>query len=144
MRSTSTEPDLMLTGHIDTVTGLSISPDGSYLLSNSMDASLRSWDIRPFVVDEANRCEKIFLGASHGAEKNLLRCAWSPDQNFVTCGSANRNMQIWDAMTTKLVYCLGGHKGSVNDAIFHPLEPIVATCSTDKQILLGELGEVTL
>ncbi len=26
-----------LPGHVDTVTGLSVSPDGSYLLSNSMD-----------------------------------------------------------------------------------------------------------
>lgn len=41
-------PDLMLQGHTDTITGLSLSPDGNHLLSNSMDAQLRCWDVRPF------------------------------------------------------------------------------------------------
>ena len=33
-------------GHTDTITGLSLSPDGSFLLSNSMDQTIRMWDIR--------------------------------------------------------------------------------------------------
>lgn len=144
IRLTSSEPDLIMNGHTDTVTGLSISPDGNFLLSNAMDATVRSWDVRPFVINESNRCDKVFQGSTHGAEKNLLRCNWSPDQNMVTCGSANRAVQIWDAVTTKLLYCLGGHKGSVNDAIFHPSEPIIASCGTDKQIFMGELGDVNL
>jgi len=139
----SSEPDLLLHGHDDIVTGLSISPDGSYLLSNAMDATVKSWDVRPFIADESKRCRNTYLGATHGAEKNLLRCSWSPDQSMVTCGSANRCVNIWDASSSKLLYCLGGHKGSVNDAIFHPTEPIVASCSTDKQIYLGELGELS-
>src|SRR6185437_10753793 len=35
------EQVLSLEGHDDTVTGVSLSPDGSYLLSNSMDNTLR-------------------------------------------------------------------------------------------------------
>ncbi len=31
------ELDYVLQGHTDTITGLSLSPDGSFLLSNSMD-----------------------------------------------------------------------------------------------------------
>lgn len=41
-------------GHTDTITSISLSPDGNFLLSNSMDHSIRLWDIRPFVV--GNRC----------------------------------------------------------------------------------------
>lgn len=70
-----------LRGHTDTVTGLSLSPDGSYILSNSMDNTLRIWDIRPFAPGE--RCVKIFTGHQHNFEKNLLRCAWSPDGSKV-------------------------------------------------------------
>jgi len=33
--------ELSLAGHDDTVTGLAISPSGNFLLSNSMDSSLR-------------------------------------------------------------------------------------------------------
>lgn len=47
-------------GHTDTVTGLALSPDGSYLLSNAMDNTLRIWDIRPYAPQE--RCVKIFTG----------------------------------------------------------------------------------
>lgn len=60
-----------LKGHTDTVTGLSLSGDGSYLLSNSMDNSLRIWDIRPYAPME--RCVKVFSGHQHNFEKNLLR-----------------------------------------------------------------------
>lgn len=83
------DADLVLEGHSDTVTGLSISPDGNQLLSNSMDCFLRVWDIRPFA-NKSSRCEKVMPGVHHGAEKLLLKCAWSQDQEFITAGSADR------------------------------------------------------
>jgi Prp8 binding protein len=132
--------DMSLKGLTDSITGLALSADGARLLSNAMDSSLCSWDVRPFVVDENNRCERVFEGVHHGAEKNLLKCSWSPDGEKVACGSADRVVKIWDATSSKLLYYLPGHKGSVNDVIFHPLEPIVASCGTDKQIYLGELS----
>ena len=39
-------------GHNDTVTSLALSNCGSFVLTNSMDNSLRIWDIRPFVTKE--------------------------------------------------------------------------------------------
>ena len=57
----------------------------------------------------------------------------------VTCGSADHMVNIWDFATRRLLYKLPGHKGSVNEAVFHPTEPIVASASSDKQIYLGEL-----
>lgn len=54
-------------GHTDTVTGLCLSPDGSYILSNAMDNSLRIWDIRPYAPPE--RCVKILSGHQHNFEK---------------------------------------------------------------------------
>ena len=38
-----------LAGHQDTVTGLSVSKNGHFLLSNSMDNTVRAWDLR-FVI----------------------------------------------------------------------------------------------
>ena len=35
---------------------------------------------------------------------------------------------------------LPGHSGSVNEAVFHPQEPIVASAGSDKQIYVGELA----
>ncbi len=49
-----------LKGHSDTVTGLSLSPDGTHLLSNGMDNTLRLWDMRPYA--PANRCVRMMTG----------------------------------------------------------------------------------
>lgn len=126
-----------MAGHTDIITGLSLSPDGSYVLSNAMDNTLRIWDIRPFAPQE--RCVKILQGHQHNFEKNLLRCCWSPDGSKVSAGSADRFVYIWDTTTRRILYKLPGHNGSVNDVDFHPKEPIILSCSSDKQIYLGEI-----
>jgi Prp8 binding protein len=68
---------LTLDAHTDSVTSLSLSPDGTYLLSNSMDHTIRVWDVRPFCAGD--RCVKTLMGAQHNFEKNLIRASWSPD-----------------------------------------------------------------
>ncbi|KAK3575997.1 hypothetical protein CHS0354_007535 [Potamilus streckersoni] len=124
-------------GHSDTVTGLQLSPDGSYLLSNAMDNTVRIWDVRPFAPQE--RCVKILQGHQHTFEKNLLRVAWSPDGSKVAAGSGDRFVYIWDTTTRRIIYKLPGHSGSVNEIDFHPTESIVASCSSDKKVYLGEI-----
>lgn len=47
---------LTLSGHSDTITGMAVSPNGSHLLTNSMDNTLREWDMRPYAAE--NRCTK--------------------------------------------------------------------------------------
>jgi WD40 repeat protein len=54
----------------DTVTGLSLSPDGAHVLSNGMDNTVRMWDVRPFAT---TRQVRVFSGAQHNFEKNLLK-----------------------------------------------------------------------
>lgn len=127
-----------LSGHMDTITGLSVSPDGHHLLSNSMDNTLKSWDIRPFA--PADRLEATFLGHQHNFEKNLLRCSWSPNGNMVTAGSSDRNVHIWSFHSRDILYKLPGHRGSVNEVVFAPREPLVLSCSSDKQMYLGEIN----
>lgn len=50
---------IQLSGHTDTISGLALSPDGAYLLSNAMDNTLRLWDIQPFAPED--RCIKVCL-----------------------------------------------------------------------------------
>lgn len=69
---------------------------------------------------------------------------------MVGCGSADNYVYIYDSTNLEIKYdfcsflmlcryCLPGHTGCVNDVQFHPLEPIIASCSTDKKIYLGEI-----
>ena len=136
---------LTLPGCADTVTGLALSPDGTTLLSTSMDHAVRAWDVRPFVpgaeADPSLRCERSYDGTRHGAEKLLLRCGWAPDGERVAAGSSDRVVRVWDAATSKLLYALPGHKGAVNDVVFDPVRAdVVASCGSDKQIFVGELS----
>jgi len=134
----TTEVSFSLNGHSDTLTSLRLSPDGSYLMSNAMDSSLRIWDVRPYA--PTDRCIKIFTGAVHNFEKNLLRCNWSPDGKRITTGSADRFVYVWDTTSRQILYKLPGHVGSVNEVDFHPKEPIVGSCSSDRKVFLGEIS----
>jgi Prp8 binding protein len=124
--------------HRDIVTSIQLSPDGNYLLSNSMDNSLHVHDMRPFVPGD-NRLTKVFTGAVHGIDQNLLKVTWSPDGGRVAAGSADRLVYIWDSVTRQVVYKLPGHTGTVTEVAFHPNEPIIASCGVDKKIYLGEI-----
>jgi len=128
----------VLNGHGDTITSLRLSPDGSYLMSNAMDSSVRIWDIRPYASQE--RCKKMLTGATHNYEKNLIKTNWSPDGRRVASGSADRFVYMWDTTTRQILYKLPGHTGSVNEVDFHPTEPIIGSCSSDKKIYLGEIS----
>jgi Prp8 binding protein len=130
-----------MTGHKDTITCLAVHPESTHLLSNSMDHSLQSWDIRNFVVKgKNNRHVKTFVGHKHNAEKGLLKCQWSTDGKMVTAGSADKMVHIWDEFSTEELYLLPGHRGCVNTVAFHPVENIIASGASDKQIYVGELS----
>jgi len=132
------ETVMQLKGHTDTISGMSVSPDGTFLLTNGMDATLRCWDMRPYA--PTNRCVKLFSGHQHNFEKNLLKCSWSPDGKMVSAGSSCRNVFIWDVTSRRVLYKLPGHKGCVDEVSFHPKEPVVASCSHDKTLYLGEIA----
>jgi len=128
---------LTLSGHSDIVTGLSMSKDGSFLLSNAMDKQLRVWDIRPFA--PANRCVKILVGHEHSFEKNLLRCAWAPSSKYVSAASSDGLVNVWNTTNRTIVHRLPGHTGSVNDVAFHPVQPIIASAGSDGTVFIGEI-----
>jgi Prp8 binding protein len=150
-----------MVGHTDTITSLQVSPDSQTLLSNSHDSTVRTWDIRPFA--PTDRHVKTYDGAPAGLEKNLIRASWDPKGDKIAAGSGDRSVVVWDVKSGKLLYKLPGHKGTVNDVRFSPndepigkLSPIipfllylifwltiatVVSCSSDRNLLLGELGK---
>ncbi|KAJ5109758.1 U5 snRNP complex subunit [Penicillium argentinense] len=129
-----------MAGHNDTITSLQVSPDSQTLLSNSHDSTVRTWDIRPFA--PANRQVLTFDGAPVGLEKNLIRASWDPKGEKIAAGSGDGSAVVWDVKTGKLLYKLPGHKGTVNDVRFSPNnEPIIVSGSSDRNLILGELGK---
>lgn len=137
------EPLYRLQAHKDTITGMALSPDGKFLLSNSMDNTAMIWDVSPFVAG-GQRLAKVLGGQGvaghvHGMDKLLLKCGWSPDGTMVGVGSEDRMVYVYDVATRAIKYRLPGHNGAVTEVCFHPDEPIIGSCSTDKAIFLGEI-----
>ncbi|KAL4972723.1 WD40-repeat-containing domain protein [Aspergillus desertorum] len=129
-----------MAGHMDTITSLEVSPDSQTLLSNSFDSTVRTWDIRPFA--PTNRHIRTYDGAPVGLEKNLIRASWNPTGDKIAAGSGDRSVVVWDFKTGKILYKLPGHKGTVNDVRFTPNnEPIIVSASSDRNLVLGELGK---
>lgn len=123
------------------MTGLSVSPDGTLLLSNGSEGALRTWDCRPFCPGGVTaRPIGAYGGLVHDpAAGALLRCAVSPDGERFVAGSSDGVVNVWDRQSYKLVHQLGGHKGAVNDVAWHPKMPVLASASDDKSVILGEL-----
>ena len=154
LRTNQPDSNQQLEGHTDTVTGLSLSHDGSYLLSTSLDSSLRIWDTRPFVLANGNsngRCLKVFQGflvGNSGANSggNLIRGAWSSDGSKVGCGSSDGFVCVWETGTRRMVQRLGGHCGGVNEVAFEGKGEVelIGSASEDKSVIVGEMPKVGL
>ena len=116
-----------MSGHTDTVTSLSVSPDSQTLLSYAHDALARTWDIRPFA--PVDRSAKTFAGAPVGVDRNLVRASWDAKGEKLGVGSGDGSVCIWENRSGSLVYKLPGHKGTVNDLQFAPGEEPISKSS---------------
>ena len=70
-----------------------------------------------------------------------MRCSWNYKDKLVSAGSSDRMVYIWDIETGNMVNRLGGHHGSVNEAVFHPNRNIIASASSDRTIFVGDLDK---
>lgn len=117
------------------------------LVSIASSGLVQHWDVRPFVgPGETSRLKHSFSmsnGAPLPANKGLLllRADVSSKQDRVATGSSSPVLPIWELESGDMEFALPGHKGPVLDARFHPTQPIVASCSVDKCIFLGELDQ---
>ncbi|VWU48305.1 U5 snrnp-specific protein, putative [Hepatocystis sp. ex Piliocolobus tephrosceles] len=131
---TSTLTDT-LKGHTNYITGLSINKEETMLASISADETICFWDIQPFPCDE-----KLLFnlnGPPYSIDYNLIKLNFNND-SLLACGSENSYLYVYDYKQKILKYTLPGHNSSVNDVAFHPTEDIIASCSSDKTIFLGE------
>lgn len=128
------DKNFALIGHNDTITGIDISHNKKFLLSNSMDNSLIIWDIKT----KGGVLSKKLMGNKHGPEKNLLRCRWSNNDNLVSCGSADKIVHIWDVKAGYIINNIYGHNGGINEVDFNPIDStIIASVSDDNTAIIG-------
>jgi WD40 repeat protein len=117
----------ILKGHTDTVTGLAFSPDGSQLVSSSLDHDARVWDARTLKLVKVLRRHVSFISG----------VAFSNDGRWVaTAGPLKAG--IWAAGSSNLrgsfMFFLRGNKKPIDSIAFSPRGWEVATASHDGSV----------
>ncbi|GBG27652.1 WD repeat-containing protein wdr-5.1 [Hondaea fermentalgiana] len=129
------------------VTGVSCSEGDDVLVTNDSSGAVRTWDARPFAGNRAEGASRLkqslvaHTGTPPLPNKSmlLLRCDVSRSQDRATAGSSGSVVHVWSLDSGEVEFALPGHRGPILDSRFHPSQPIVASCSVDKCIFLGEL-----
>jgi len=98
-----------LKGHNSTVTSLSWSPDGKFLVSGSTDETVKVWD-----TVSGQEVASFIYG------KNIKSVAWSPNGNYVAVGGWETvSIEIWD-VATKQIAATFIDSDSVNTVAWSP------------------------
>jgi WD40 repeat protein len=112
---------LALKGHLRSVGAAVFSPDGSRVVTGSMDGTARVWNAR-------TGAHVLTLWGHTGAVSGV---AFSPDGGRVVTAGEDRTARVWDAKTGAEVLVLRGHADTVYAAAFSPDGSRVVTGSMD-------------
>ncbi|KAH3671921.1 hypothetical protein OGAPHI_000107 [Ogataea philodendri] len=105
------------TNHTNNVTSLSLSPDDSYLLSRSVDNTIKYYDARlsskgkrarPYIFDGSRSSNEDFLIRSQIVKK-------LDGKEYVISGSNDAHVYVWEFASRRVVSRLDGHIGAVLD-----------------------------
>ena len=87
LRRALAEDYSILKGHTNSITSVSFSNDGEFIISGSSDCSIRVWDAKTGIQRGRPLCGHTF---------GVTSVALSPDGNFLVSSSVDRTIRIWD------------------------------------------------
>ncbi len=123
----------VLRGHQSGVRSAAFSPDGSWVVTASSDATARIWKA-------ASGSEITVL---RGHEKGIESFVFSPDGTWVVTASRDNTARIWDAVTGAEIAVLRGHGRNVTSVAFSPDGTRVATASSDATARIWDVTSAT-
>ncbi|NNE41330.1 MAG: TIR domain-containing protein [Marinicaulis sp.] len=123
------------------INNVTVSADGTKLLTASDDSIVKMWDTRTGV--ELNQftlhrkeCENF------DDEERPLCWVWgadfSPDASRVVTASRDRTAIVWQVWSETPLFKLTGHRASIYDVAWHPGGDVIATAGGDNDIIIWD------
>ncbi|GAA0167764.1 hypothetical protein LIER_22623 [Lithospermum erythrorhizon] len=121
--------------HVDTVSALAISSDGTCLYSASWDRSFKIWNISDF------KC----LESVHNAHEDAINSIVVSNDGLVYTGSADKKIKVWKKVEGekkhKLVATLEKHKSAVNALALSVDGLVLYSGACDRSIIVWGKGD---
>jgi WD40 repeat protein/tRNA A-37 threonylcarbamoyl transferase component Bud32 len=126
---------LTLRGHAGAISSASFSPDGSRIVTGSMDKTAKVWDAK-------SGAEVLTLKGHTGFVRSA---SFSPDGSRIVTGSEDMTAKVWNAKSGAEMLTLRGSSGAVVSASFSPDGSQIITNSVgfNAKVGLGQSGAFT-
>ena len=116
-------------GHSSFVTSVAFSPDGTKIVSGSVDNTVRVWDANTGAL----------YATLEGHSDWVTSVAFSPDGTKIVSGSDDNTVRVWDANTGTLYATLEGHSRRVTSVAFSPDGTKIVSGSFDQSIIVYKI-----
>eukprot|EP01117_Protostelium_nocturnum_P007903 TRINITY_DN2822_c0_g1_i2.p1 TRINITY_DN2822_c0_g1~~TRINITY_DN2822_c0_g1_i2.p1 ORF type:complete len:414 (-),score=122.93 TRINITY_DN2822_c0_g1_i2:38-1102(-) len=120
--------------HTTQITSVSLSPDGTQVLTNSRDNTLKTVDIRTYSQVGSFSDENYKSGA------NWNTACFSPDGQYIVAGGNDGKVFIWSTLTNKLVSTLKPSSNNPTTIYSTAWGPNLDLVSVDKAGILSVWG----
>jgi len=120
----------MCAGHTEITTECAWSPDGSQIISASVDGTLRKWD----------SATGQPLGVLYQGTGRLPTVTYSPDGKMIATGGEDRDVVLLDAQTGSVLRRMQGHEDSIYNVRFSPDGRTLFSSSGDRTIRVWDVA----
>jgi hypothetical protein len=118
----------VLEGHLEDVACVAYSPDGTRIVSSSVDHTVRVWSAVTFEQ----------FAELEGHQGGVRSVAFSPDGTQIVSGSDDCTLRIWNSITFEQLAEIRGHRGRVWSVTFSPDGTRIASGSDDRAVRIWD------
>ncbi|KAG9292434.1 hypothetical protein G9A89_015304 [Geosiphon pyriformis] len=116
--------------HLGQITSVSVSPDGSKVMTNSRDNTLKLIDLKTYEVVQTLHAD----GYTNGT--NWSRACFSPDGRYAAAGSLDGTIYYWNIYKSRLEKTLKEHSAPICGVCWNPQGGQVFSADKDRTVCI--------
>lgn len=124
-------PERVFSGHADSISALTCSRDGRYLMSGSEDNTLKVWDLN------SGLCVRTL----EGHQNTVTSVHFTSDGAIGMSSAQDRTIKLWDIASGKCLRTLEGHIEPVEDVAFSESGHQALSAGMDGTLRLWEIRD---